>query len=129
MIAFDPRDTRQTIQAVQEGIPAQVAAAFRDQLGLSWADLADALLTGERTLQRRLRSQERLPPDVSDRLAEQLRLLEHAEDVLGNETASRWLTTPHAELDGLTPLYYARTSAGRRFVHDLLAAIQHGFAV
>ena len=106
MATFDLRDTNQTIRAVQEGLPAQTVADLRTRLGLSWTELANALLVGERTLQRRLRDGDRLAFDVSDRVAELLWLVEHATDVLGPEATTKWLTTPHPELD-TTPLRYA----------------------
>lgn len=128
MHAIDFGNTQQTVEAVQAGLPATLITSVRDRLGITLGDLATVLVVGERTLQRWLRRGEALPVDLSDRLAELIRLIQHAEEVLGPQAAVAWLTAEHPEL-GTTPLHYSRTSAGRRFVHDLLVAIQHGFVV
>lgn len=57
-------------------------------------------------------------------------VLSLAERVWGNEAdATEWLNTPHAELQGATPLSMLRTEAGGRAVEALLAALEFGFPV
>ena len=128
MQTLDLHDTQHAVEAVQAGLPATLLDGLRDRLGISLAELAHVLLVSERTLSRHLRRGTPLPVDLSDRLAELLHLFAYAEEVLGQKAAVRWLTSEHAEM-GTSPLRYSRTTAGRRFAHDVLVAIQHGFVV
>ena len=55
------------------------------------------------------------------------RLFVHARRALGTEAEAReFMTTPHPELDGYTPLDAAKTDWGARRTEQLLNALEYG---
>jgi putative toxin-antitoxin system antitoxin component (TIGR02293 family) len=71
-----------------------------------------------------------LGPQASQTAARLEHVLSFASHVWGDEAAAtRWLSRPHAELGGATPLSLLRTEAGGRAVEAVLGALEHGFPV
>src|SRR6266567_2319190 len=71
-----------------------------------------------------------LGPQASQTTARLSHILAVAERIWGNENdATEWLNSPHAELQGATPLSMLKTEAGGRAVEALLAALEFGFPV
>lgn len=71
-----------------------------------------------------------LGPQASQTAARLSHILSMAERVWGNEAdATEWLNSPHAELQGSTPLSLLKTEAGGRAIEALLAALEYGFPV
>ena len=82
-----------------------------------------------RTLNRR-KSQDRLPPDESERVYRILKLIELATDVLGSEDDARdWMKEANFALAERTPLDLAKSEPGAAIVERLLEQIRHGVAV
>lgn len=68
------------------------------------------------------RRQQHLSPDQSGRVERLARVLASAEFVLGDRDEARsWLTAPHGELEGKSPLESARSEIGARMVESVLA--------
>ena len=73
------------------------------------------------------RRRERLSPAESERTERMARVVAMAEDVWQDrERARRFLTTPHPELGGKTPLDAALTELGARQAEEIMARILYG---
>jgi putative toxin-antitoxin system antitoxin component (TIGR02293 family) len=70
----------------------------------------------------------RLQPDESERLLRISSVFERALELFEGDVqrARRWLSTPSKELDGTSPLDFARTEIGAREVEDLIGRLEHG---
>ena len=76
------------------------------------------------------RRTKRLSVEESERTERLARVLAAAEYVWDDqERAREWMSTPHRELDGKTPLETARTELGARRVEDLLNKLFFGLPV
>src|ERR1017187_4921836 len=72
-------------------------------------------------------SRERLSPAESERTERLARVVATAEDVWQDrEQARRFLTTPHPEIGGKTPLDAAMTELGARQAEEVMARIVYG---
>lgn len=81
------------------------------------------------TADRKIRQQERLAPEASERLTRIAQIEAEAMDVLGSEeVAHRWLETPNSALGGESPLEMTDTGYGAGAVLRLLGAIRYGGA-
>ncbi len=73
------------------------------------------------------RRRERLSPAESERTERLARVVAMAEEVWQDrEQARRFLTTPHAEMGGKTPLNAALTELGARQAEEVMARIVYG---
>ena len=73
------------------------------------------------------RRRDRLSPAESGRTERLARVVAMAEDVWQDrEQARRFLTTPHPEIGGKTPLDGALTELGARQAEEVMARIVHG---
>jgi putative toxin-antitoxin system antitoxin component (TIGR02293 family) len=73
------------------------------------------------------RRRERLSPAESERTERLARVVAIAEDVWQDrEQTRRFLTTPHAEIGGKTPLDAAMTELGARQAEEIMARILYG---
>lgn len=112
--------------AVQRGLPK---ATLRNVARHVYADAA-----GQRALMRQIvpeatykRRGERLSAAESERTERLARVVATAEDVWQDrEQTRRFLTTPHPELGGKTPLEAALTELGARQAEEVMARIVYG---
>jgi putative toxin-antitoxin system antitoxin component (TIGR02293 family) len=87
------------------------------------------VLISPRTINRR-KSEERLPPDESERIFRIGRLIEIAVSVIGSEEEARaWMKEENFALGGKTPLEMASTQPGAELVERVLHQIDHGITV
>lgn len=111
-------------RVVSAGLPKQALRLTAEHV----APQSDALrivyrVVPEATYKRRVR----LSPAESERTERLARVAALADTVWGNrEDARRWLSTPHPELDGETPLEMAFSELGARRVEEVLARIEYG---
>lgn len=117
-------------KAVEKGLPREVLRHVAERLsGGDKAKIA-ALEQGvvpKTTLGRR---ETKLSPEESERTERLARLFVHARRALGTEAEAReFMTTPHPELDGRTPLDAAKTDLGTRRTEQLLNALEYGLAL
>jgi putative toxin-antitoxin system antitoxin component (TIGR02293 family) len=76
------------------------------------------------------RRNKRLSVDESEKTERLARVLAAAEYVWNDrEKAREWMSKPHRELNGQTPLEVARTELGARRVEDLLDKLYFGLPV
>lgn len=117
-------------KAVEKGLPR--AALRRVAESLAGGDKAKvaALEWGvvpKTTLERR---ETRLSLHESERTERVARLFVHARRALGTEAEAReFMTTPHPELDGRSPIDAAKTDLGTRRTEQLLNALEYGLAL
>ncbi|MCA1652977.1 MAG: antitoxin Xre/MbcA/ParS toxin-binding domain-containing protein [Sphingomicrobium sp.] len=119
-------DTTDRRVAVYQGLPVNMLRALLKRDDISIADLA-RVIAPRRTLERRLKENERLSRDESDRLARFLPILDLCTYTFGDdERAMRWLRKPMRVFGGVAPLDLLATSAGSREVYELLERGRHG---
>jgi putative toxin-antitoxin system antitoxin component (TIGR02293 family) len=95
-------------------------------LGLERFEIDEAIISS-RTLQRRRRLCEKLTVEESDRVLRMIRSFFTAETTYGSRgRALAWMRTPHAGLEGRTPLSLLKTETGSRIVEELLVQIDEG---
>lgn len=113
-------------EAVEQGLPK---ATLSNVVRHAYTDSADqrALIhriIPEATWKRR---RDRLSPAESERTERLARVIALSEEVWGNEDESRrFLSAPHPELGGKTPLDAALTEIGARQAEELMARILYG---
>jgi len=112
--------------AVERGLPK---ATLRIVVQRVFSDASE-----QRAMMRRIvpeatykRRRERLSPAESERTERLARVVAIAEDVWQDrEQARRFLTTPHPEIGGKTPLDAALTELGARQAEEVMARIVYG---
>jgi putative toxin-antitoxin system antitoxin component (TIGR02293 family) len=95
--------------------------------GLTDIEMARLLNMSVRNLHR-LKLDDRLGRDASERLLLLINLLQHGLDVFDDdaETLAEWLRYPIRELNNQTPLHLLDTTTGFGLVDDVLGRIEHG---
>jgi len=112
--------------AVERGLPK---STLRNVASRVFSDAGErrALMhrvVPEATYKRR---RERLSPAESERTERLARVVAMAEEIWQDrEHARRFLTTPHAEMGGKTPLDAALTELGARQAEEIMARILYG---
>lgn len=117
-------------KAVEKGLPRLVLRHVAEQIAGADKAKISSLEWGivpKSTLERR---EEQLSPLESERTERVARLFVHACRALGSEAEAReFLTTPHPQLDGRTPIDAAKTDLGTRRTEQILNALEYGLAV
>ncbi len=117
-------------KAVEQGLPRTALRHVAEWLAGGDKARATALEWGvvpKTTLERR---DTRLSPQESERTERIARLSVHARCGLGTaEEARAFMTMPHPELDGRSPMDAAKTDLGTRRAEQLLNALEYGLAV
>lgn len=116
-------------RAVQEGLPVETVAELQDELkelGVSRPSRYVESIVSRATRGRR----ETLTPEQGEKLVRVVRVLARALDVWeDNEMAAEFLTRPHDELEGSTPIARAQSEIGARQVEELLLKLDLGLPV
>jgi putative toxin-antitoxin system antitoxin component (TIGR02293 family) len=117
-------------KAVEKGLPRHALRHVAEWLAGGDKAKASALEWGvvpKTTLDRR---QTHLSPQESERTERVARLAMHALRALGSAAEAReFMTTPHPELDGRSPIEAAKTDLGTRHVEQVLHALEYGLAL
>lgn len=95
--------------------------------GLTDLEMARILNMSDRNLHR-IKPDQRLSRDASERLLLLTNLLRHGLDVFDEdaETLANWLRSPIRELNSQAPLSLLDTTTGFGLVDDVLGRIEHG---
>lgn len=112
---------------IERGLPRRALRTTVERVfpGRGEARRAIFRVVPEATYKRRAR----LSPAESERTERLARVIAAAEYAWDNrEDAREWLTHPHAELGGRTPLESARTELGARRAEELLERLYFGIA-
>ena len=115
------------IDKSRQGMPRAEADQAADLVGLTDIELARILNMSIRNLHR-LKSNDKLARDASERLLLLTNLLRHGLDVFDDdtETLADWLRSPIRELNSQSPIYLLDTATGFGLVDDVLGRIEHG---
>lgn len=110
---------------IERGLPRRALRATVERIFPARGDARRAIfrVIPEATYKRRTR----LSPAESERTERLARVIAAAEHAWGNrDDAREWLTHPHPELGGRTPLESALTELGARRAEDLLDRLYYG---
>lgn len=117
---------QEAIAALSAGLPLSSWHNVTAALQVSDQQLADAVSISVSTLTRRKR-EGRFTPEESERLLRLAGLAAKAAAVFTSpERVRAWFTAPNQQLDGETPLGYAKTSIGANEVDRVLERILDG---
>ena len=118
-------------RAVESGLPRRVlrrvaeAIVGQDQAKIT---ILEHGLVPKTTLQRR--KGRKLTLHESEQTERVARLFVHARRALGTEAEAReFMTAPHPELDGRTPIDAAKTDLGTLRAEQILNALEYGLAL
>ena len=117
-------------KAVEKGLPRLALRSVAEQIaGTDKAKVASLEwgIVPKTTLERRAAQ---LSPLESERTERVARLFVHARSALGSEAEARaFMTTPHPQLDGRSPIDAAKTDLGTRRTEQILNALEYGLAL
>lgn len=115
------------IDKSRQGVLRSEADRVGGLASLTDIELARTLNMSVRNLHR-LKPDEKLSRDASERLLLLTNLLRHGLDVFDNDsqTLTEWLRSPIRELNSQSPLYLLDTTTGFGLVDDVLGRIEHG---
>jgi putative toxin-antitoxin system antitoxin component (TIGR02293 family) len=115
------------VDMIRRGLPGQTVAALSRKMGVSQKNLADWLHVTPRSLQRYTASDANLSPELSDRVAQLIRVYCRCNEVFKDEEkASVWLRIPNYALGNVPPMSLFDTTPGIEMVLDELGRIEHG---
>jgi putative toxin-antitoxin system antitoxin component (TIGR02293 family) len=116
-------------KAVESGLPRKALRHLAEWIAGGDKAKISALEWGvvpKSTLERR---ETKLSPQESERTERVARLFVHARRALGTEAEAReFMTAPHPELDGRSPIDAAKTDLGTRRTEQILNALEYGLA-
>jgi len=115
------------IDKSRQGVLRSEADKVAGLVGLTDIEMARILNMSVRNLHR-LKSDDGLARDASERLLLLANLLRHGLDVFDDdsETLAEWLRSPIRELNSQSPLSLMDTTTGFGLVDDVLGRIEHG---
>ncbi len=117
-------------KAVESGLPRESLQHVAEAIAGGDKAKASALERGivpKTTLERRESKLSRQESERTERIA---RIFVHARRALGTEAEAReFMTAPHPELEGRSPLDVAKTDLGARRAEQILNALEFGLAL
>lgn len=115
------------IDKSRQGMLRSEADKVAQLTGLTDLELARILNMSVRNLHR-LKADDKLARDASERLLLLTNLLKHGLDVFDEDaqTLAEWLRSPIRELNTQSPLSLLDTTTGFGLVDDVLGRIEHG---
>lgn len=115
------------IDKARQGVLRSEADQVAGLVGLTDIEMARILNMSDRNLHR-IKPNERLSRDASERLLLLTNLLRHGLDVFDDDTKTLadWLRSPIRELNSQSPFHLLDTTTGFGLVDDVLGRIEHG---
>ena len=124
LLNFD--SSPQEVQAIREGFRVDEMALTAEEYGLEPRQLLTVSGVARSSLHRALK-QERLSPDISNRVYRVLSLFHRAAKLFGNkQDAWDWINSPKVFLQGNCPRDYIDTEPGYRSVEHLIGRLEDG---
>lgn len=127
LVGVDAPSLRQVVERIENGLPFSAVERMRELLGApSLREVGELLRMPERTVYYR-KQKGRLSPEESDRLLRLAHIVGLAIDLFeGNsDGAMQWLSTPKPQLEGASPLDYAKTTVGAHAVEEIIWRAEH----
>jgi len=128
ILGFEVRSLQDLERSVSQGLPKTALRRTVERVYSTAGDVRQAIyrVVPEATFKRRTRLS-RAEGERTERLA---RIIAAAEYVLDDPNdAHEWLTNPHPELDGRTPMETAESELGARRVEHVLESLLYGLPV
>lgn len=136
LASFYPYDAIDRIEMVKEGVPAGLLVLISEDMAISKDKLYATIGLARATVNRKLREQQVLNQDESERVLGIARLVGQVFTVVkesGNSDGfdaarwvAAWLDRPLQALGGRHPAEFMDTADGRGIVSDLIARMQSG---
>ena len=131
-----PFDAIERIELVKEGVPAGLLVLISEDMAISKDKLYTTIGLVRATINRKLREQQMLSQDESERVLGIARLVGQVDTMVkesGNpegfdaaKWVAAWLDRPQPALGGGRPAELMDTADGRSIVSDLVARMQSG---
>jgi putative toxin-antitoxin system antitoxin component (TIGR02293 family) len=115
------------IKLGQTGITKRSIDNLAQHIGMSRKNVAEQIFDiSVKTLERKT-STEKLDKKISSHAVEIAKVLQHANEVFGDEEKVRqWINTKNAALNNNTPVSFFDTLTGMNMVNDILTRIEEG---
>jgi putative toxin-antitoxin system antitoxin component (TIGR02293 family) len=131
-----PFDAIERIALVKEGVPAGLLVLISEDMAISKEKLYSTIGLARATVNRKVREQQVLSQDESERVLGIARLVGQVDQIVresGNlegfdaaKWVATWLDQPQRALGGKRPAEMMDTADGRGIVTDLIARMQSG---
>ena len=131
-----PFDAIERVEMVKEGVPARLLVLISEDMAIPKDKLYTTIGLARATVNRKLREQQVLSQDESERVLGIARLVGQVSTVVeesgspeGFDAAkwvATWLDQPQPSLGGKRPAELMDTADGRSIVSDLIARMQSG---
>jgi putative toxin-antitoxin system antitoxin component (TIGR02293 family) len=131
-----PFDAIERVELVKEGVPADLLVLISEDMAITRDKLYATIGLARATVNRKLREQQVLSQDESERVLGIARLVGQVDAMVkesGNpkgfdaaKWVAAWLDRPQPALGGKRPAELMDTSDGRSIVSDLIARMQSG---
>lgn len=109
-----------------EGLSKSEFLAIVSESGLKLTEFSALLPVSKRTIEK-VKDQELLSPQVSDRVLQIASLYQFGEEIIGDKASfQEWIKTPIIALGGRTPLSMMDSETGLSMVNDTLGRIAYG---
>jgi len=113
-------------QKAHNGITKSDFIAVVLMTGLNLSEFSKFLPVSKRTIEK-VKEEELLSPQVSDRVLQIATLYQQGIEVFGStSTFKEWMNSPLIALGSKKPIDYMDNGTGIAIIHDLLGRIEHG---
>jgi putative toxin-antitoxin system antitoxin component (TIGR02293 family) len=125
--AVNPLSEQEWIKMIRSGLPCSTVSTLASKIDVPQKDVAAWLHTTTRTIQRAIEANTPLGLDLSDRVAQLIRVYCRCRDVFRDDNkVSVWLKSPNYALGNVSPVSLLDTIPGMEIVLDELGRIEHG---
>ena len=119
-------ETVQVVKSLEQGIPTSAINEIALYLDIPINGLIKYLHISNSTWHRR-KNEGKLDFNLSDKVLQVSKLLEHAENIFGNsEKVRSWFKTPSIVFEQLLPVELIGSLSGIILINDELIRIEHG---
>jgi putative toxin-antitoxin system antitoxin component (TIGR02293 family) len=124
---LNPLSEQEWINRIRSGLPCSAVTALANKIDVPQKEIAAWLHTTTRTIQRAIEANTPLGLDLSDRVAQLIRVYCRCRDVFRDDKkVSVWLKAPNYALGNVSPVSLLDTIPGMEIVLDELGRIEHG---